>query len=534
MPKLAAADSRASGLARATPKLTDYFDVRRRKRRGRRRRASRTNDMKLIERALELVARADGRVTRYEYAPIDLWPPGRRRGQRVIYLQQRHWGLPVYDGRRSVVFPASGKPYVTGDPIGVGPLRALAPGASAEAAVRAAVNGVLTSPPKTRLQQLAPMASRNDTVAFRWPGLEKPISAHLSVFFVAQQSRLAWVVTFGLPRGLRYEVLLDADTLRVLKRRTLSYHLDGCLKLGRGGAEAQATLALDPAWLPPTAERLTCLYADAEWKPHASNGLICGSAPSDKRSLNVLGLASRGLVLLEAAGARMGTPSGAKLVARVYGNALTEAFLAALARSDSFQLYGLEHGGVYSHPAYDPTIVLHEMSHVVLSFNLGGSRYPDPFEPIGESGAVAEGLADFLGLTLWDRIRREVTPVQPQTWVVGASFLPQPRDYKDYLREPPLPVAASGSIHAHGMSLCGALLFARFRLLAGGATLDRAEQGLWSAVCVGLQGTEHQGERPLFCCISKAIGQTIDATLRPTVVQALQDAGLPSQCLHLQ
>jgi hypothetical protein len=491
--------------------------------------------MTLVERALDAVAKSDSRSRRYEYAPVELSKPHGRRGLRVVYLQQRHWGFPVYDGRRTVVFGAGRTPQVTGKALRVGPLRALAPRASAEEAVRAAVARVLPSPPTTRLQLLAPIASREAAAAFRWKGLETPVTAHLSVF-VADVSRLAWVVSFGMPRGLRHEVLLDAGSLRLLKRRTLSYHVDACLKLGLPGSQRTVALTFDPGWPPPQSSRLRCAYEDSLWKPpSASNGLVCGTGARDKRSLNVLCLASRGLELLDSAGARMGTPTGERLEARVYGRVVDDPVTAALAERDYFRLCGLDAGAGFRHAAYDPTIVLHEMGHIVLSFNLGGTDYPAPFELFGESGAVAEGLADFLGLTLWDRIRREANPEMPRTWIVGASFLPRPRDYSGYWQATPAVVSGGGtSTHAQGMRLCGALLSALFQLVASGETQRNAEQALWRAVCIGLQRTPHQQDLPLFCCITRAIAVTIEAGLRSRVVGALQVAGFPNQCVHWQ
>ena len=523
---------RSRPAARGGGRIARYYDLRRGKA-GRRRQSPRPPDMALVERALDAVARSDSHAPPYEYAPIEVSTTRGPRRLRVVDLQQRHWGFPVYDGRRRVLFDARrALQKVTGKPIAVGVLRGLTPRASAEKAVRAAVARVLSSAPTTDLQLLAPITGR-EAAAFRWKGLESPITAHLSVF-VADATRLAWVVSFGAPNGLRHEVLVDAHSLRLLKRRTLSYHLDACLNLGVPGSLASTSLGFDPAWRRPQSRRLVCTYADEPWDRQPSpSGLICGTGVADKRSLNTLSLASRGLELLDSAGARMGTPTGRKLEGRVYGRVVDDPATAALAASDYFRLSGLDAGHGHRHAAYDPTIVLHEMSHIVLSVNLGGTAYPAPFEAFGESGAVAEGLADFLGLTLWNRIRREATPLLPETWVVGASFLPESRDYTGYWRSSPVAVSGGGgSIHAQGMRLCGALVFALFQLIAAGETRSDAERALWRAVCVGLQSTPHQNELPLFCCLRKAITATIEPGLRAPVDGAFRKVRLSDRCSH--
>jgi hypothetical protein len=510
-----------------------YHDVRRRK--GRRRlRPAFSAEAKIVRRALSALARADGRAFQNDYAPLEIVRlRGREKGS-VVYVQQRYRGLPVYDGRRSVVLVAGRPARVTGRRLRVRELARPFPRKSAEAAVRAVLARVLTTGASLQPQRVAVSLGAEGFACFRVGGLPGPLTAHVVVFVVGgEPSRLAWVVHLATPGGQRFELLLDADSLRLLKQRSLAYHLEAGLNLDPPNAGAERLLAFPHAWTGP-AGRVSCAYESSPWTPPAASaaGVIRGTDARDKRSLNAFCLASRGLDLLDAAGARIGTPSGAQLRVEIFGGARPHVGDAAVAYDDFFKLAAIGKGATFRHAARDPTVILHEMSHVVLGFNLGGASYPGPFENHGESGAAAEGLADFLGLTLWNRIQRELDTPQPSTWVVGASFLPASRDYVGWLTAPVPPAAAGATIQDEGRQLCGALVLALSRLMAGGRSEQQAEQSLWSAVCVGLQQTPHQGDLPLFCCIAEAVRTTIDPADRATVSTALGDAGLPTACPH--
>jgi hypothetical protein len=268
-----------------------------------------------------------------------------------------------------------------------------------------------------------------------------------------------------------------------------------------------------------------CYYQQKLWDlPADVQDPIRVSAPRDQVTLNVLCLASHALELLGAAGARIAAPSGRKLDGFVRGNAMTEEREAAFADEDSFRLCAFD--GL--HAADDPTVILHEMAHVLLSLNLGGDLYPGLFEQFGESGAVAEGLADFVALSLWNRIRREVGagPNAPPPWNMGASFLSTQRDYSGcWLSPPVLPPPNQRDIHAQGMPLCAALILALARLISEHRVAEKtAEQELWRALFAGLPTVPYQDELPLFCCIARAVQTQVSARFRGTVVKAFKKA----------
>jgi hypothetical protein len=177
-------------------------------------------------------------------------------------------------------------------------------------------------------------------------------------------------------------------------------------------------------------------------------------------------------------------------------------------------------------------VVLHETSHVVLSFNVGGSTLTSPFESFGESGGVSEGLADFLGLTLWNRIARDANPAVADDWSMGRLLLPSPRDYTPYWSAtPPTAPTGDGGIHARGVALCGGML-ATLRSLASRQPRSDAEDTLWRALFVALQQAPHQGPLPLFCCVTSRVTAALSVSLATDAFGAFRAVGLPLTCPH--
>src|SRR6185295_14403998 len=92
-----------------------------------------------------------------------------------------------------------------------------------------------------------------------------------------------------------------------------------------------------------------------------------------------------------------------RVAIKLFGETVQDGAHAAFADGERVVLKGVT-GPPRRFAALDPSVVIHEVSHVVLNSAVGGSAFANPFESEGESRAVSEGLADFLGLTIWNAI----------------------------------------------------------------------------------------------------------------------------------
>ena len=487
-------------------------------------------DVVLARRAVRLLQRVDPLPDGHEYSPTDLILPTRAQ-PGIVYIQQRYLGLPVYDGRRAVVLRVRGPSRITGRSLVARGLSSLTPASSPADALRRAATLVFRSCPRGALEQRAGSPSVERFTAFNWGDVTEPV-AHLAVY-VAGRARLAWVVELGSRGGRRYELVLDAETLRLLKRRIISHAVAARLTF----ANVAHTITFDASWGPNAWRRLVCQYEDEKVKLPASVGGVMTAGPPpdglpDAWSLAALTLASAAFELLVQAGARL-PRTGDVPSAKLYGRPESDAGRAAQAFADHVELSALDlGGGAFTHAAEDPTVVLHETSHVVLSFNVGGSTLTSPFESFGESGGVSEGLADLLGLTLWNRIARDANPAHADDWSMGRLLLPSPRDYTRYWSAtPPTAPAGDGGIHARGIALCGGLLAA----LHAFSTMQQrraAEDALWRALFVALQQAPHQGPLPLFCCVTTRVIAALSASLATDADTAFRAVGLPLTCPH--
>ena len=486
-------------------------------------------DVTLARRALRILNRIDPLPEGHEYNPTDVLLPTRTR-PGVVYVQERYLGLPIYDARRAVVLRARGRSATTGSRVVATGLRTLTPARSAEDALRRAAKFIFRSCPRDVIQRGTAFPSTEQFSGFVWGDLAEP-TAHLAIF-LGGRARLAWVIELGSSGGRRYELVLDAKTLRLLKRRMVSQDVDASLTF----STVAHAIPFDPTWGPETWRRLVCRYEDEKWRPPASLGGVIAAGPlpaglPDAWSLATLTLASAAFDLLAQAGARL-PRTGDTPCAKVYGRAETDEALAAQAFADHVQLRALGSGGNLRHAAEDPTVILHEICHVVLSFNVGGSTLTSPFESFGESGGVCEGLADFLGLTLWNRIARDANPALGDDWLMGKVLLAKPRDYAPYWQAAPPAAPAGGfEIHARGMALCGGLI-ASLHALSQHQSRSLAEEALWSGLLAALQQAPHHGSLPLFCCITTRVLKALAASAAAETRQAFLAVGLPLVCSH--
>jgi len=503
------------------------YDVRRAPRsRAKLRGGARAEELSYARQALAVLARSGSHGTAGDYAVTDvriLSRAGGRKG-RVVYLQQRFIGLPVYDGRCSVIF--SGRLIeVTGRWRPVLSLTKLLPDTTADSAVRWAFEHVFGGTCPT-LEPLCRFASPEKFEAFHVDGLSFA-SAHVTVF-AGRRARLAWIVDLAQVGGPRFEVALDARTLDLLLRRELSQSASACLTLGPG--EPSARLFLEPTWATSGAVKVE--FKNQAWKPPAAvSGIVCGTATRDLHGLNAFTLANRALDLL----ARFMPPPGPPHApVHLFTEAVSQESDAALADERGVVLKGVV-GQPDRFAVLDPSVVIHELSHLVLNAAVGGSTLQHPFESDGESGAVSEGLADFLGLTIWNSIRRSLVPERPEEEVFGSFFLAKGRDYSAYFAGDGPVRQGDPEPHVAGMALCGALLQARANLIDDDALGDEgADEALWSALGRGLSSLPHDEGLPNFCCVRRVVLDNVPAPLRPTVEEAFEDIlKIPTPCPHI-
>ena len=222
--------------------------------------------------------------------------------------------------------------------------------------------------------------------------------------------------------------------LPILRRRPL-------LPLPESGGPAAGGAALkftvEPRWLNPAARRIECT-ADGVPMPAPvadANGDFRGPVASfTQTTLDGLVMANLGLDRLISVG---GQTQGRVIMDLVSSGMINPGDIAmALPSLTKPTLIFTARFPGMRHAASDPSVVLHELAHLVLSRGVGGTQLARPFEGAGESGAAMEGLADFLGLTLWNAIRRSSLGT-PDIETLGQFVLgTSGRDYSAMIASP--------------------------------------------------------------------------------------------------
>ena len=501
-----------------------------------------THSTRLARRALRTVKDREGEASARELVVTDVVAavPG-AQSRSVVFLEQRWMGLPIYGSRRSVIFSGRRK-FITGKRLRVRACRHLLPEKTAEAA---AVRVVLRADPKLARSQV-------ETVA-RSPGQDRftvirvgdadqttMVSLHLSVH---PTGRLAWVATMVVHDGRAFEVVLDATTLKMLVKRELSQSGTACLHIAAaaGGPAPDGTpvrLPFQPHWLDPLREAV--VLRDGQGTPVAlplpSNGDYCGTVQPDSFAqviLNAYAIANAGLdTLLPHGGKAQGT-----VLLTILNATIAAPDKVAVARPDLVrpQLRFAKLQSNRRHAGSDPTVLLHELGHLILCGGVGGGLAQAPFETGGESAAVNEGLADLLGLLLWNHLRRAHTAEVGKVHSVGAwLFENGQRDYAFVATPGAGPIYPQGNTpHVKGMVLCGALLRLWQAIADAEGSAQLADDIVLRTVCASLAILPHQGPLPKFCCISKALRLSIGQQYSARLAAALADRNIPSTCPHI-
>src|SRR6185503_19940987 len=103
-------------------------------------------------------------------------------------------------------------------------------------------------------------------------------TAHLAVFR-SRRTHLAWVVDLTEQGGPRFEIVLDALTLTLLRRRMTSQSADACITLPPA-EPAGAQVFFEPAWRASGAVQTT--FNNILWTPPlAVGGTICSTTVKD-------------------------------------------------------------------------------------------------------------------------------------------------------------------------------------------------------------------------------------------------------------
>lgn len=493
-------------------------------------------ELSLARRALRVLAR---KAPNTNYVPTDIHiGPATPRRVDVVYVEQRLLGLPVYGARRSVVFSGR-KAWITGHAWSVREPRQITPRITPEAAVDRAATTLRTRRTNlfVRLLSAGPGPERTSVVL-----LERDARAtlHLAVYG-ATSGRLVWVVRLTLSDDDAYEVVVDAVTGKVLRRRTLADRAVSCLRIepDAGGPAVGAplpVLTLDTAWLTAPDRRFDCVDGKDNPKPPQPNGVgeFCAVNPASfsQVATHAVALANTGLDHLRAVGARWPRRARVRVVMQATAVAGDVAFAVPSPERPLLRL-GFITSNPLRHAASDPSVLLHEMGHLVLCAGIGGGNVVTPFEPSGPSAAVSEGLADYLGLTLWNAIRREAMAPAPEFFDFGGwLFNKQGRNYAPLLGGgAPLPPAGA-TPHARGMALCTALLRTRTVAVASMGA-PAADALMWRALIEALVVMPHEGSLPDLSCAARALELRIPVAFRPTLVNELLRVGISTTCPHL-
>ena len=213
----------------------------------------------------------DGAGHTYAVTDVATVPGPGRRKTRVVYLQQRYLGLPVYERRRSAIFTRD-RVWWTGRAVPVRSLPHVVPTTTAEDAVRAAHQIVFGEAPRG-LEEVCSFSARERFAAFRGEGLRQA-TAHVAVLAERGRGHLVWVVDIAQAAGPRFELLVDAETLQLMGRRLLSQLAQACITLPSGVQSAK--VRFDGARAESGAVQVA--FDNKKWKPPAANAPnVCGS-----------------------------------------------------------------------------------------------------------------------------------------------------------------------------------------------------------------------------------------------------------------
>jgi hypothetical protein len=483
-----------------------------------------SGDARHVRRAL---ATLDGRAGGgHTYAVTDVVTvpgPGRRK-TRVVYVQQRYLGLPVYDGRRSAIF-AGDRVEWTGRAVPIRSLAHFVPTSTAEQAIVAAHQIVFGEAPR-ELEEMCSFSARERFAAFRSEGL-RHATAHVAVLAERGRGHLVWVVDIAQAAGPRFELLLGAQNLQLMGRRLLSQWAQACITLPSGAQGAK--VPFDGAWAQSGAVEVA--FDNKKWKPPSANAPnVCGSTTRDTHSLNAFSLGNLALDLFSRL---LPTLKSVQLKFDLFSEKVNGEVAAASADRGTVLLRGVSAvPGRFA--ALDPTVVVHEVSHVALCAAVGGSTLSHPFEAQERSGAVNEGLADFFGLTLWNSLGRAMVVSPGVETAFGSLFLSARREYATYIAGQGAPLGDETGAHRTGRFLCGALLRARSGFLTHGLGEDAADEAIWSALVRGLPSLPHQGGLPDFCCVRKVVSANLAPALHTIAEDAFRAIRIPAPCHHIQ
>jgi hypothetical protein len=487
--------------------------------------------VRYARRALALVAR--GRAARVDYVVTDVATLPDGPAQCVVFLQQRVLGLPVYGGRRSVTFRGR-RTEVTGAVIPTSRLQARTPRVEAANAVRLAFRKVRGEDPPD-LRRNTTFAAAEQFTSFEI-GERGRAFTHLVVFTPRPaarprggrlrggrgQPRLAWVVDL-LPDGRkRHEVVVDAIRSTILRSRMTSQALEAEVRVppapGRG-----VLVPFEPAW---SSRPISIAYNDRAWHlPATVGGVIAGAQQSEQHGLNAFCIANRMVDVVDRYVA-----TSVPIHFELYSEFLAAVDDAAYADAGRIVLCGVLPD---RYAVMDPAVVAHEVAHVVLNALVGGSTLAMPFERSGASRAVSEGLADFLGLTIWNDACRRFPPPPLANERFGRFFLGGGRDYAPYYAGNAVRIPATNSPHEAGRAVCGALLLARHTLVQAWGSEDVANATSWRIVLLALRTLPYQDELPRFCCVRRAVIAAAGPD-EQTFAGAFDDMGIRTSCPHVR
>lgn len=375
-------------------------------------------------------------------------------GMRVVFLHQHHFGVPVLHHGCRAVFDASGTlNRFHDDTLAIPATVPAVPAVSVEEAGREAARYLARSwlakaSWRRSLSRFRPrllasfVAPANTAVLSRGP-LRREMPARLVVVEERGKPRLAWLLTFTLPRR-EGELDLVVEAGRAGRPAVLSCESAARSLQARGpvflplpapartevrawppaAAEYPALLRAFPAGFPPDwvdADRLegngAAVFlgtAKKAFQPQrlAGGGVEFGADPgeSDSQKLlnafyycNLMHDFFLGLGFDAQAGSfqqsptRQGTAAD-HLEARVFNSRFT-GFATMLAREDGrTPELSLGKGPGQAHTALDPDVVLHEYTHGVTERVVGGRNNTAPFGS-PQSIALSEGWSDYFALT---------------------------------------------------------------------------------------------------------------------------------------
>lgn len=497
-----------------------------------------------------------------------------RSGERIVYLQQHVFGVPVFRALRTVRFDREGRVLdVVGDHV---PCRSeevdLVATLDAAAAVQTAarhlaapgghadegVPGLKPSNRRPTVLGTFPLPSA-PTLVRKLP-FASPILAHRVLFYQRPTLRLGWYLPLRLPELIeQFDVIVAAngdDAGAILFCR------DGMAC----GARARATLFnpdLAPAELfdlpqplaafPPFSPRtLPGPWLGAQEKGTAGNNVVASVGNSSKP---VRGLVVGGDLHLDPAEARSQAAvnafflcnyahdffyllgfdeqagalqksnptghSGAKDELEVSVRAFVPGDAKVEIQSDGFKVR-MSLGPITSavdhqtrHTAFDAEVVMHEYTHAVTARRVGGCGL---WKPLGggpqQAQAMEEGLSDYFALTLQIFLRRRRG--LPESLVYGAWSSGDPlhgrRPFSyDGFNRPFDSLPTFPDPHEAGMIWCAALLGIHHHFAQVLGDVERGDLAGWLLVYEALPAIPMGPDCPSFLDGRDALLRTVES-----------------------